>query len=404
MRTFEYKGYNDSGRVLRGLVQAYDLKDAREKLTRQGVFPQSVTAAGSKRRGWGGSSPSHVFDLDARAAFYEESAAILKAGIPLSTTLALLVDSPEMGENRPVIAGIRDAIQEGHPLAQALAEASPRVGAFEEAVVSSGEKAGRLDEVLLRLAGYLEEQRRIRDRLMSALLYPVIILSLSVVVGFVMLFILLPSFQELLLESGIALPRITRWMMAGARIGAWLAPIIVLAGIVGGAYVRRAWKSKPSFRIAVDRNGHRIPLVRTFWGVLVNLRFSRTLSMLLTSGIPLIESLTQTGRALGSPWVAEQLAQATEAVQQGTPLSDALQAVTPLNKTLPGWIRAGEAAGDVPGMLETAAGRAQEQWEHRISRTMTLVESSLIVIVGLFVLLLALSVLLPILSLNQSLQ
>jgi len=403
MRTFEYRGFNHAGQSMRGLIEALDPKDAREKLAHQGVLAEAVQVAGEGKT-WVWRRRDVLFTLDTRAAFYRELASVLAAGLPLSGALTLLVDAPEMGRNRPLIAGIRDRIGEGTPLAEALQKASPKVTAFEEAVVQTGERSGRLDEVLNRLADFLEEERRLRDRLISALIYPAVILILSLAVGMAMLFFMLPAFQNLLLESGIEMPWMTRMVMGAARIGAWLVPLLAVLVVGGLWWTRRQWKADPEFRVLADRRLHGLPAFRSFYSVLVNIRFTRTLSMLLSSGLPLLDSLAQSARACGSPWVERLVNQESETVRHGAALSDALTRIPPLSGTLPGWVRAGEASGDLQGMLGHAADRSQQVWERWITRTMTVLESSLVIVVGVFVFILALSIMLPILSLNQVLQ
>jgi general secretion pathway protein F len=401
MRTFEYKGFDHAGQSARGLVQALDVKDAREKLAQQGVLAEWLEPAGARSgRLW--SRRNRLFSLDTRAAFYRELASVIAAGLPLAQALNLLMDAPEMGHNRTVIAGIRDRISEGANMADAVRDASPQVTAFEQAIIQTGEVSGQLDAALNRLADFLEEERNLRDRLVSAMIYPVVILVLSVVVGLALLLFMLPAFRSLLLESGMTLPWITRAVMAGARAGAWLLPMALVAVLVAGVRWRRSWQRSGDFRVAWDRRLHRLPLCRSFYGVLVNVRFTRTLALLLGSGLPLLEALKQAAAASASPWVQELIDHEVEAIRHGSSLSDALARVPPLAATLPGWTRAGEASGDLSGMLEHAADRSQQVWQRRITRTMTLVESALVIMVGLFVFLLALAIILPILSINQT--
>ncbi len=403
MRTFEYKGYSTGGEARRGLIEALDLKDAREKLSHQGVLAESVNPAGEARR-WVWRRRDVLFTLDTRAAFYRELASILSAGLPLSGALTLLVDAPEMGNNRSLIAGIRDRIGEGKPMAEAMASVSPRVTAFEKAVVSTGERSGRLDEVLNRLADFLEEERKLRDRLLSALLYPAIILALSIVVGMAMLIFMLPAFQNLLQETGLDMPWITRAVMGVAGVGAWAVPGLLILGLAGGWWFRRQWRDNPEFRVAMDRRLYRIPVYRSFAAVLANIRFTRTMSMLLDSGLPLLDAMGQSAQASGSPWIGYLVDREIESVRHGASLSDALSRIPPLSGTLPGWVRAGEASGELQAMLKHAADRSQQVWDRWITRTMTMIESGLVIAVGLMVFILALSIILPILSLNQALQ
>lgn len=403
MPTFEYKGYDQEGRVARGLIGALDLKDARERLAHQGILAESVQAAG-RTRSWVWRRKDVLFTLDTRAAFYRELASILQAGIPLSGALSLLMEAPEMGSNRSLIAGIRDRISEGDPLADAVASASPRVTDFERALIETGERSGKLDEVIDRVAGFLEEERTLRDRLGSALIYPCVILLLSVAVGLAMWWFMLPAFRELLLESGLEMPWITRVLMHSGQIAGYVIPMVMALVIVASWRATQHWRREPDFRIRLDARLHRLPVVRSFYSVLVHVRFTRTLALLLRSGVPLLEALTQAAAASGSPWVVHLMEREGDTVRQGAPLSDALSRIPPLASGLPGWVRAGEASGDLAGMLEHAAARSQQVWERRITRTTTLIESALVVFVGACVFVLALAIILPILSLNQGLQ
>jgi type II secretory pathway component PulF len=147
--------------------------------------------------------------------------------------------------------------------------------------VQTGERSGRLDEVLNRLADFLEEERKLRDRLITAMIYPVIILVLSLAVGMAMLFFMLPSFQNLLMETGIEMPWITRAVMAGARVAAWVVPGGLILLVLGIGWARARWRTDEEFRITADRRLHRLPVYRSFYSVLANIRFTRTLSMLI---------------------------------------------------------------------------------------------------------------------------
>ncbi len=402
MSTFEYHGYTRDGKSARGLLEALDLKQAREKLLRQGILAESVTRAGRPRSLWWGRR--RLFTLDTRAAFYRELASMLAAGLPLTTALGLLVDAPEMGNERAVVAGIRDRIAEGLPLARAVAEAAGGVTQFEQAVIETGEQTGQLDSVLDRLAGFLEEERVLRDRWWGALLYPAVIVVLSVVVAVVMGAVLLPAFRELLLDAGLELPALTRATLFVFGVTVWLLPLALVAGIGLALWGRRHYRRHEGFRLALDRHRYRWPVVGPFYALQSALRFSRTLAMLLTQRVPLLTALVQSGQATGSPWLAQRLEGVADAVKHGEALSTALAGVGPLADRLPGWVRAGEASGDLAGMLGQAAARLQQAWERRIARGMVLLESGLIILVGAGVFLLALSIILPILSLNQTLQ
>ena len=145
----------------------------------------------------------------------------------------------------------------------------------------------------------------------------------------------------------------------------------------------------------------RLPLYRQGARTLASLRFARTLVLLLRGGVSAVDALDLAGQSTGNAWVAGLVQQQADAVRHGTSLSQAIRAVPPL-EALSGWIKAGEASGDLTALLEKAADRLQQRWQTYLARTTSLLEPLLILLVGAFVLLIALAILLPVLSLNQA--
>ncbi len=401
MKTFAYKGFDPAGRSSKGLIEALDPKEAREKLASRGILAESVSAAGeAQTRGARLSRGS--FALDIRAMIYRELGALVKAGLPLAQAMEVLIEAPELGDNRARLAGVRDRIREGANLAAALADASPKVSAFERAVIEVGERSGTLEVVLERLAGYLEEQSRVRDRVQTAVIYPAIVFSMAVVIGILMLGVMIPRVANLLAETNMPLPVITRVVMV---FGRWVLPVsgVLLLAAAGFVFLlRHRSATDPGLRARLDRRLFGIPLLGTGYLALVNLRFARTLALLLGGGVPLVDGVSLAGRATGSPWVSAMADDAAIAVRHGKSLADAVRAIQPLSTSLPGWIQAGEASGKLAELLENAGTRFQQQWDRLVSRTLTILEPALILVVGGFVLVVALSILLPILSLNQT--
>jgi general secretion pathway protein F len=403
MATFEYKGYSEAGRLQRGLIEALDRKEAREKLARRGILTESVAVAGRTKSRLLGRG-RHAFDLEARAMIYRELGALVHAGLPLAQALDLLVQSPETGEDRSILAAIHDRIREGVPLAEALRAAGRQVSSFEAAVVDVGERTGELDTVLERLAEFLEEQQGIRERIVTAMIYPTLVIVLALGIGLAVLGIMVPRIGAVLLEADMQLPTITIVMLGLARgVARFALPGLAAAGLVGWLVVRR-WRAEPGMRSRIDRWLFRLPWIGRTYAALVALRFSRTLALLLRGGVPLVEGLPLAGRATGSPWLEDNLDVETEAVRHGRSLADALRNVESLRAGLPGWVEAGETSGDLSGLLEHAGQRYQRYWDRQISRMLALLEPVLVLIIGVFVLFVALAILLPILSMNQQIR
>jgi type II secretory pathway component PulF len=161
--------------------------------------------------------------------------------------------------------------------------------------------------------------------------------------------------------------------------------------------------STPSGRIAWEKSLARIPILRDGFQTLVSLRFARTTALLLRGGLPLVETIRLSGKATGSHWIAGLCDEASDAVKQGATFSHVLSGLPLLGPELGSWVRAGEASGDLPVMFSHASERLRHTWSASMDRAVTLIEPALIILVAVFVLVIALAILLPILSLNQQL-
>lgn len=392
MKTYEYKGFDRNGKTCRGWVEALSLKGAREKLAADGILAERILAAGRTMR-----LPS-----DARATLYRELAALLSAGIPLVRALDLLMDSAEASRFRVVLAAVRDLVREGRSLADALAEACETVTPFERAILQAGETSATVETMLERLAVFLDEQSRIRDRIQTALLYPALVAGAGVCVAFLMLGLLLPRAEALLTGGGLSVPLFTRVVVACGRVVLWAGLLGFPAAVIGGIVFFRKLKADPELQSRWDRLLLRVPVLGTGFALLVATRFCRTLAILLQGGVLLVDGFVLAGRATGNAWVAELTEKSSDTIRHGGSLSAVLAEIPPLAGSLPAWVRIGEAGGGLTNMLENAGHRYQRQWERFLERRLALLEPVLILVIGGFVLIVTLSILLPVLSLSTA--
>jgi len=395
--TFEYKGFDAAGRAQSGLIEAADLKDARKRLTVRGILPESVQAA----RGTAARRGARIFSSDVRTMFYRELAALLGSGVALVPALDVILQAPELDQARTLLAAVRDMVREGRPLSAAMPAVSPQVTLFEQAVIEVGERTGGMPEALARLAAFLEEQEKLREKLMTALLYPLVVVSLALIIGGLVLTLLLPKVQSLFTEANLQLPALTRILLAGGRTLGLLLLLLVAGAVAAFFVLRRRWRTDEVWRIRLDRRLFSLPIIGGGWRNLASLRFVRVFGLLLERGVSLIESVPMAGRASGSAWLASCAARETEAMGQGKPLVAVIRSIQPLHPSLAAWVQAGEAGGNLVGLLDNAAQRFQQSWDRLATRGMLLLEIGLTLVVGLFVTLIALAVLLPILQMNK---
>ncbi len=402
MTTFEYKGFDASGHVKGGLIEAVDLKDARKRLAVRGILPETLQAVGGQaaRRAAGRTA----FSSETRTMFYRELAALLGSGVALVPALDVILQAPELDKARTLLAAVRDHVREGYSLSAAMVDVSPQVTPFEQSVMEVGERTGGMNEALDRLAAFLEEQEKLREKLMTALLYPCIVVTLAIVIGGLVLVFMLPMVQRLFTETQMKLPLLTQVMLVGGRaLGVFL--LLLAAGVAGGvSWLRRRLRTDEALRIRMDQRLFAIPLIGGGWRDLTSLRFVRVLGLLLERGVGLIESVPMAGRASGSAWLAECARRETEAMGEGKPLVEVIRGIRPLHPSLAAWVQAGEAGGNLTSLLDNAAQRFQQSWDRLASRGMLLLEIGMTLVVGLFVTLIALAVLLPVLQMNKGIM
>lgn len=391
MPTYEYKGFDRGGRQCRGLVEAMSLKEAREQLAGEGILPEKLSASGRHVR----------FTGTQRTVVYHQLAALLRAGIPLLRALDLMVQSPELGDARGLLAGVRDRVRDGSALSDAMTAVCRSVTPYEEAVIRAAEQSAAMQEMLDRLAQFLEQQERLRHRVRSALVYPCLVVGAGIVVVVLQLGILLPRTRELLSAGGGQLPLLTRMMIGFGEVLLTFGLPVLAAAAVAALAVKRRIAADPGWRMWWDRVLFRLPIVGPGRGLLVNVRFARTMAILLQGGASPVESLRLSGLATGSAVVRAMSDGAAERVRQGSSVSGAVRQVGPLAENLPGWIEVGENTGNLAAMLATAADGCEERWERFLQRRLSLLEPALLLVIGCFVLLVTLAVLLPVLNLSR---
>lgn len=399
MSTFAYRGFDGNGRARTGLVEAADVKEARERVLRLGILVEALSPVDGVPRGY----RQHSFASSDRATFYHELAALLKAGLPLARALQTLIESPETGAIRMVLARLKDGVAEGAPFHSVLINVAPNAPPFEVAVLEAAEKTGDLASALEHLAAFLDDQERFQGRIGNALVYPAIVVAAALLIGGGTLAFLVPRVGAILAESQIPQPAITRWVIRIGQATPWMMGVVA-AAVIGLGAAARVWCGARERMIRIwERTASRLPGVASARNELAGLRFARTLALLLRGGVPLVEALPLAGKATGRGDLAGAVVAVAESVRHGVALADAIQSVPSLSERLPGWIRAGETSGQLEDMLEAAAARLQNQWERKTARAIALLEPALTLLVSAFVLVIALAVLMPILSMTRAL-
>ncbi len=400
MPTFQYRAYRADGRETSGTVDSDSIRTARERLKQQGLLPiDLVPADEAPAKGLARTFRSGV-PVAELSLFTRRLATLVSSAVPIHEALTALLEQERPGELRKVLGRVRDRLSEGAGLAKALGQ-EPRI--FSESYVSmvaAGEASGALDQVLERLADFLEGQEAVRSKVTSALAYPI----LMVVVGSgVMLFLLafvIPKITGVFADNKAALPLITVGLIAvsnALRKGWWLILILVAAA----AFTYRRLAQTEEFRLKRDRLLLRLPFAGALVQKLVLSRFARVLGLLLASGVPMIRALEITGEAVVNRAYRAILTEARLELAEGGKLSASLARSSIFPPLLIHMIAVGEKSGTLEGMLEKSGSAYEREFEASVGRFLTLLEPLLVLTMGLAVGLVVVAVLLPIFQLNQ---
>lgn len=324
--------------------------------------------------------------------------ATLAGVLPISDAISTLVRQPGGKQEQEVLRHIHRRLQAGAALSHALPERafSPDI----RAIIAAGEASGRLPLMLTRLADSLEAQMALRSRLISTLAYPALLIVTALLVISAMLAFVVPSIAGQLDQSGVALPFITKVVLAISSLFSnwwWLMLLLVLAGGTGLWFLLR----QPNSRTRIDQLLLRAPLVGRWIATIESVRWSRMLSTMLSAGMPLAEALSTTAPTLANRQWQQATSDMAAQVRAGTSLSAALPLLPRAPALLLALTRSGEASGRLAPLLESAANTLDQQLSDRSRTALSLAEPVIILVLGAFVALIILAVLLPILQLNS---
>ncbi|GEA19163.1 secretion system protein [Moorella sp. E306M] len=391
---FAYRGRDARGNAVSGNIEAESQELAIRELRRQGIFitycrPAVVTPA----RDWRSLFRRLVSRRDL-ALFSRQLATMLGAGLPIVTALHILQRQAENPSLRESIGMLLQDLESGEAFYRAL-ERQPRV--FPPIfihTVEAGELGGALDETLERLAGHLEREHEVEEKVKSALTYPAIVSMVALLVVIFLLTYVLPSFQVMLNSLQVPLPWPTRLVLGLSEGLRRLWPFLVffLAGAAFGFY---RWQQRPAGRYQVDRLFLRLPIFGPLHHKAVLSRFSRTLGTLLHSGVPVLLALEIVRRTVGNAVVAGAVERAAESVRDGQSLATPLEASGVFPPMVVEMITVGEETGALDAMLERVATLYEQEVEAVVARLASLIEPVLIVGLGGIVGLIVISVFLP---------
>ena len=400
MSLFTYKAINSLGEIEEGIRDAVDEQLLIAALQSEGYIPIRVAPANSRSFLGLGAKQSKLSQKDI-ALLTGELATLLESGLPLDKSLLVLMDLTEDNERlSKLIAKVLDKVKGGASLADALEQQAGIFSKFYLNMIRAGEAGGSLDDVLTRLSDYLERSRELKDTVSTALIYPAILLVMSLASLFVMLTFVVPQFTEMFESAGKALPVSTQIVVGLAE---WLQSYwwALLAGIVFISSYMKFQLADPIRKKVWDGRFLKLPLAGTIITNKETANISRTLGTLLGNGVSILSALIIVRETVDNLVLAAAIADAEEQLKQGKHLSNALLEKALFPKMAMQMIKMGEETGRLEEMLLRVATIYDKQLRVAIQRLLAFLEPALIITLGLMIAGIIVSILLAILSVND---
>ncbi len=404
MARFRYTALDRAGKQIAGELAAENPDEVKRRLREMGYFPSQIGEAAAQASAVGrpaeGRRRRSISGMDI-VVVTRQLADMTAARMPMFRSLSVLVDQAESSGLRELLEQIRADVQQGQPLSDALSRHPRYFPDLFTNMVRAGETSGHLDVVLLRLAEFLEKSMQRRSQVISALLYPAVLITVAIgAVAFIIGY-LIPKLSGLFQEMEQTLPVATQALLGFADVVSkiwWvLAAAIIVAGIALRWYVRTS-----AGRDALDRWALKAPLMGPIWHKMAVSRLARTIGTMLAGGVPILSALEISGNAVGNRPMSRAVMSMREEVQEGTGIAAALEHTGAFPPLLIHMAGVGEETGQLPEMMARVADSLDFQVDNTLGRLTTLLEPIIIITMGIIVGFIVLAVLLPIFQMNAA--
>ncbi|PID41739.1 MAG: type II secretion system protein GspF [Proteobacteria bacterium] len=402
MPAFEYKALSHSGKQKKGTIEADSARQVRQLLREQGLTPLTVDLTTEKHKSGIGSLKSKGSSLGSKdlALLTRQIATLFQSGIPVEEALTAVAGQSEKPKIRSIMLAVRSRVLEGFTLADSLAAFPNAFPRLYRSTVAAGEHAGHLDLVLNRLADYTEARQHARQKIQLAAIYPLILTFVSISIVVFLLAYVVPDIIKVFVNNGQELPGLTQALLNVssflAAYGLYLFAAIVLVVLVFGWMMR-----KEPFRLAVHKMLLEMPFVKKISRGSNSARFASTLSILNSSGVPLVEAMKISGEVLSNDYLKAEIKNAATRVSEGGSLNKSLQQTGYFPPIMIHMIASGESSGELDQMLERTAKNQEFELEGLIATLVGLFEPLMLLFMGAVVLVIVLAIMLPILNMSN---
>jgi type IV pilus assembly protein PilC len=396
MPVFTYRGTNRAGATVSGELAAANKSELIGNLKRQQI---NVTKMSEKGKEFNLPTFGGGVDSKELAVFTRQFSVMIDAGLPLVQCLEILAGQQENKVFQNVLTGTRASVEGGSTLSAAMRQYEKVFDALYVNLVEAGETGGILDTILQRLSTYIEKNVKLKRAVKSAMVYPIVVLSVAACVIVLLLWKVVPIFSTLFLGLGVGLPLPTRIVIGLSNFVGSIFGLLILVVIVGVIIALKVWYGTPGGRMAIDRTLLKLPLLGLLLRKIAVARFTRTLGTLISSGVPILEGLEITARTAGNAVIEKSLMEVRKGLEAGRNLSDPLKETNVFPGMVTQMIGVGEQTGAMDAMLQKIADFYEDEVDAAVKDLLAAMEPMMIVILGVVVGGIVISMYLPLFSL-----
>jgi type IV pilus assembly protein PilC len=398
MPTFSWKGKSRGGMTQEGVIAAENKEAVIALLRKQQVLVTAVTEKGKEI-----ALPKFGKGVKTKqiAIFTRQFSVMIDAGLPLVQCLEILGGQQENRTFQRVLFEIRQDVESGSTLADAMKKHTKVFSDLYVNMVAAGEAGGILDTILRRLSDYIESTVKLQASVKKALVYPISIMLIAVIIVWVILTFVIPVFAGLFnsLGGGAQLPLITRVVMAASRQMTWFGPLVLVGGTLGYFFGFRPYYATLDGRRRIDGMMLRLPIFGMLLRKIAVARFCRTLGTLISSGVPILDSLDITAKTAGNQVIADAVMETRRSIEQGKTISEPLEKTGVFPSMVTQMISVGEQTGALDAMLSKIADFYDDEVDNAVETLLTLMEPILISFLGVTIGTIVIAMYMPIFSL-----
>lgn len=402
MAAFEYKALDAKGKNKKGIIEADTAKQVRQQLREKGLVPLEVSQASQKEKqtaaGIGLFQPKiSAADL---ALITRQLATLVGSALTIESALLAVAEQCEKARLKRTIMAIRSKVVEGYTLADGMQEFPHIFDHLFRSMVAAGEKSGHLDEVLYRLADYTEKRQATKSQLTQAMIYPTMLTVVAICIVTFLLTSVVPQIVGQFIDSGKELPQTTQFLLSISDFimsnGIFVLIVMLMAGVIFQRMLL-----KPAFRLKFDGLLLKLPLVGKAVRGVNTARFARTLSILTSSAVPILDGMSISGQVLSNEYIKKGIKEASDNVREGGSLKASLEQTKVFPPMMIHMIGSGEKTGELEQMLGRAADNQDNEMDATLKIALGLLNPLIVLVMAGMVVFILVSILQPIMEMNS---